>query len=243
MRRFDLIRTGTLMGGAIGLIVLSATTSWAAPLGNYTFENSAGAFITNSETTVTGINLSAFSNSDGVTLSSNAGSGNPGLAYQSNGWTRKNSTADTDFLSFTVSPMANMKFTISKLLFDSKRGAGSGNSGAANSGPTLWALRSSIDQFAGTLDTGSLGNTNSWRSITVDVTAISDRIQPVVFRLYGYDSNAVNLANNFWSVDNVSIDGTVSPAASAVPTPAAIPAIVAFGVSLWRKRRGVTANQ
>jgi hypothetical protein len=234
MQQFDLIRTGALMGlGAIGLMALSATAGVAAPLGKYTFENSAGAFITNSQTTATGINLSAFSNSDGVTLSSNAGSGNPGLAYQSNNWTRKDSPASTDFLTFTVSPMANTKFS-----FDSKRGAGSGNSG-----PKLWALLSSINGFQTALGTGSLGDTNSWQSIQVNLTTISDQIQPVVFRLYGYNSNAVDLTTNFWSVDNVSIEGTVSPAASAVPTPAAIPAIVGFGVSLWRKRRGVTANQ
>jgi hypothetical protein len=113
MRRFDLIQTGAVMGlGAIGLMTLSATATVAAPLGKYTFENSAVAFITSSETTATGINLSAFSHSDGVTLSSNAGSGNPGLAYQSNGWTRKNEPAGTDFVSFTVSPMANMQLCL-----------------------------------------------------------------------------------------------------------------------------------
>jgi hypothetical protein len=244
MQRFDLIRNGVLIGfGAIGLMALSATASVAAPLGKYTFEDEGGAFTANGNAAsiATGIGLSAFTNGPGVTpQTSNTTPGNPGLAYQTNGWTRSNGPALTqDFLTFTVQPINNVRFTIAQILFDSKRGAGTGSSG-----PRLWALRSSIDNFVNNLDAGSLGATSNWQPIVASLVGMPYQTGPVIFRLYGYDSNNTTLTDNVWAVDNVSIDGTVTPTTgAAVPTPAAIPAIVGFGISLWRKRRGLTANR
>jgi hypothetical protein len=232
MRRCDLI--GLSLGLSLGLsISLSATASSAAPLGKYTFENSAGAFTDSGTVTAPGMSLSAFGNGSGV-VGLGGSSGNPGLAYQSNGWTNLTETARRDFLTFTVQPINDARFIINQILFDSKRGAGT-----ETSGPQSWALRSSIDNFMDELDSGSLGSTNTWQPIAANIVGMPTQVRSVVFRLYGYGGNGSATRNNFWSVDNVSINGSVSRDASAVPTPAAIPAIVGFGVSLWRKRRAI----
>jgi hypothetical protein len=56
--------------------------------------------------------------------------------------------------------------------------------------------------------------------------------QQVTFRLYGYNPDG-NDRSGYFSVDGVKVKGTTT----AVPTPAAIPAIIAFGAGLWGKRK------
>jgi hypothetical protein len=229
MRRFDLIRTGALVGlGAIGLMALSATATVAAPLGKYTFEGTAPLAASSVSEAV---ELSDFSRGSGVGIfvEGNNGVGN---GYSANGWNSNSSTSLQRFFQFQVRPKAANVVTLAQIMFDQRR---------SETGPKNWILRSSLDGFGANLVYGGTPLADKWRTETVMLPSQFENLtQAVTFRLYGSEATG---ATGTWRLDNVSIDGAARPAASAVPTPAAIPAIVGFGVSLWRKRRGVTANR
>jgi hypothetical protein len=231
MQRFDLIRNGALIGfGAIGLMALSATASVAAPLGKYTFEGDS----TLAPSSVnSAIELSAFAHSSGAGtfVQGNLGSLN---SYSASGWNSNSLSSLQSFFQFQVTPKAANAVTLAQIMFDQRR---------SGSGPKNWVLRSSLDAFGTNLINSATPLADAWNKDPVTVTLPSqfeNLTKGVTFRLYGYDAAG---STGTWRLDNVSIEGTVSPAASAVPTPAAIPAIVAFVVSLWRKRRGLVANR
>jgi hypothetical protein len=243
MQRFDRVQRFALsLVGAISLVNVAALSSQAAILGRYTFETNTGSFTADSDPQLTdpGITLSKLTSGSGVVLdSSDSQSGNPGRGYLSNGWTKSALPArTTDYLEFTVTPTVGATLTISQILFDSKRGSTS-----SNFGPRNWAIRSSFDQFSNNLGSGNLGVTNLWQPITADIVDLTEITLPISFRLYGYAGNASTVAGNFWSIDNLTIDGNVSsiittsslPVAT-VPSPSMMPGIISFGITLWRKR-------
>jgi hypothetical protein len=219
-----LIRDGALIGfGVIGLMALSVT----APLGKYTFE---GESTLAPSSVNSAIEVSTFANSGaGTFVQGNLGSLN---SYSASGWNSNSLSSLQSFFQFQVTPKAANVLTLAQILFDQRR---------SGTGPKSWILRSSLDGFRTNLVNSATPVADKWNTEIVTLPSQFENLtKAVTFRLYGYDAEKTGT----WRLDNVSIDGTVTPTTgTAVPTPAAIPAIVGFGVSLWRKRRGLTANR
>jgi hypothetical protein len=167
-----------------------------------------------------------------------SGVGNPGRALVASGWgdyaafglkTGENTT--TDYFQFSINaPSAGNAITkITNVSFDAVRLLG---------GPTAWNLKADIGGAITDLGTGSIGtglNGANWGSNAITAAFLSalptNITQAITFRLYA--SGATNIAGTL-GVDNFKVDGT------AIPTPAAIPAMIAFGAGLWRKRKQET---
>ena len=77
---------------------------------------------------------------------------------------------------------------------------------AAGSGPMAWSLRSSLDNYASDITTGSL--TTSYATTVVSLPAAFQAISSSVsFRLYGYNMVITTGGNNRFVFDNISAQG------------------------------------
>jgi hypothetical protein len=181
------------------------------------------------------VNFGAFG---GATVTAGFSTDLLGTRYAGTGW-GTGSVIDTNtYFSFSVNPtLNNQVVSLTNFSFSSFSRSGNVNGGK---GPKQWQLSYSTNggtSFTavanGVLNTPS----SSAEQITASLVAVPalNTALPILFRLYGFGAvNGLNNNNNnFWSVDDVTLSGTASP----VPTPAAIPAIIGFGVSLWRKRK------
>jgi hypothetical protein len=192
------------------------------------------------------VTFGAFSNGSGVPGANVPGVGNPERSYQAAGWgaytgatKTSNAQQDTDYFQFSVAPTPTNNLTIKTISFDAINALG---------GPVAWNLRAFLGApaanaaFGTGIDLGSGSITGSWVNNSVNITSVllQNVSQQVTFRLYGSGATGVPLPFGLgqtsgilgtFGVDNVKVDGT------AIPTPAAIPAIIAFGAGLWRKRK------
>lgn len=104
------------------------------------------------------------------------------------------------YFSFTVTP-TNKEMDFSTLTFNIARG------GAAT--PRGWALRSSLDSYTNTIDTGVLYTARpTWTEESVDLTGASfqNLTTAVTFRIYFYTpSTSYSI-----EIDDITLNGTVS---------------------------------
>jgi hypothetical protein len=249
--------TAATVGAAVVVVGATASQSLAGSFtGTYTFDGPSqtpAIAATAATETQTGmpasvVDFGAFSAGSGLTAGSGVGTGgNPGNAYTKAGWTTSTTTPDnTDYFQFSLSApsvgagAANDAITkITSITFDTARN---------NNGPQNWALSAFLGATPGAalaytagnsvITGGTVGTSFSTQTINNSInaaflTALNSAIsgttvKQITFRLYGY--GATNNGGTF-SVDNVRVAG------DAIPTPAAVPALIAFGAGLWRKRR------
>jgi hypothetical protein len=226
---------------AVTLGISSALTIGIAPsyAGNFTGNYGFGTLIPPATTTTANVTpgepvtFSSFVG-DGIVNGNSTGRTGPSdSGYFGTGWT---SAFDPNkYFRFNVAAASGTQMNITGFQFDSRRLAGLVGSAA----PRQWALRSSLDNFSTNLLSGVLSATGNlpnsgWETITQGL-ALNNVTGTVFFRLYGFD--AANAAGT-WQVDNVILSGVTT----AVPTPAIAPAMVGFGIGLWRKRKQRSAT-
>jgi hypothetical protein len=218
---------------AVGTVVGAAPSYAGTFSGVYSFDDGSVAatktFVPVNPDTV---NFGAFSKGTGVAVDPVITRGSS--AYQATGWTSPDNTNpdSNKYFQFVVAPVAGNIMSITEVSFLRL---------STDSGPRNWILRaflgdpaaydsaSAIDLATSAITTGSSTSQNTITSPFQSPTAFQS-VSQVTFRLYAY--NALD-STGFFGVDNVKVEGTASP----VPTPAAIPAIIGFGASLWRKRK------
>lgn len=208
----------TLVGGFLAaagraqLLVYSFTSSNAGPT-SVAANLSGGAVSTGGGVTTT-------SNTSPVSTAYAGASG--GYYLSDNGWT--GAAPGVNFFQFTVTPAANYAVTLTSLSFGYRE---SGTS----TGPTAFAVRSSVDAYAADLAAGALTNTdNAWHhsgntSVTLTFTSAT------TLRIYA--SGATN-ATPTLRLDDLTVNGSVA----AVPEPATVAAVIGFaalGAAWWRR--------
>jgi hypothetical protein len=200
--------------GGVSLVGLAAVPSYAGSFtGTYSFTNGSTAATTSGSP----ISFGNFSQNGilGTTVNLARTANDRYIGFD----LTQNSTPDlTEYFQFSVNPFASSPTTFNSFGFNSRR----------IGGPTQWLLQASVGGGAFS-NVGSGDFTNQ----TTSVAGLSAVTQQVVFRLYGYGASS---PLNSWSVDDVVLSGI-----TAVPTPAALPAMVGFGLGLWRKRKEQTA--
>jgi hypothetical protein len=110
------------------------------------------------------------------------------------------------YFEITITPAEGKKFTLTDLDFNAARG------GAAT--PRGWVLRSSIDSYAGNIDTSDIATQRTtWTAFNVDLTGGSfDNLEAAVtFRIYVY---APTTASSI-EFDDITFSGTVEDISSA----------------------------
>ena len=64
-----------------------------------------------------------------------------------------------------------------------------------------------------------------------------------VAQAYTYDSSTNTYSNYVYTTSNVNFTPDITAPTTAIPTPALLPGMVAFGLGMWRKRKAVAAEQ
>jgi hypothetical protein len=218
MQAIKLIGQFSLLSATTIAVVVSGTkSSYAGTFtGTYSFNDGSTA------ATVTGdpISFSSFA-SNGVLGGAVDLPGTNNDRYAGTGWATSDSPAANKYFEFTVNP-AGLPTTFTDFGFNSQR---------YGNGPRQWQLQASIG--GGSFFSVASGNLSGNQSVSQNFgSQLSGVTQQVVFRLYGYNARRTF---GLWDVDDFYMSGT------KVPTPAALPALVGFGVGLWRKRKEQTA--
>lgn len=134
-------------------------------------------------------------------------------------------------LSFTVSAASGYQFDVNSLTFE-------GIGPAADTGPTSYAVFTSLDNFTTALISGSLaGLTQNLRyAYDAGFTAF-DLVAPLEVRIVSSGRDA--LPASAWLLDNIRLDLTVE-AISTVPEPGSLALLAAslFGFGAVRRWRG-----
>ncbi len=132
------------------------------------------------------------SNSAGYTGAS--GGNNAAAAVQNGAFNVSTST----YFQFVVTPSPTYTFTISNISFGTRSTA---------TGPLSYALRSSLDNYASDIFTGSITNNSTWilKSHAPTTGNVSGIGQAVTYRLYAYGGTGGTINNANWRVDDLVV--------------------------------------
>lgn len=219
MNRFKIVKTSVAALAAAAFLCAGFQSANAAVLANYNFNSSNG----NSSDTDPDSTASAFT-ATGLTtsyLDPNFVAGDT-IAVRATTASMA-STISTDYYSFTITPTAGNRLSLSgtaALTFQYARNTGFG--GAEFS----WAVRSSLDGFTANIATGATTGSGTWFNASVNLGAGFDFEDgtAVTFRIYVADGTA-NSATAYGYLDNVVLNGTVS----VIPEPVNV-ALGVFGL-------------
>ena len=109
-------------------------------------------------------------------------------------------TSGSAYFQFTITPNVGNAITVTGINFGSR---------STSTGPLAYALRSSIDNYATNIATGTLTNTSTWALKLNSVNISSSIGTAVTFRIYGYNGTGSNIANTAnWRIDDIAVLGS-----------------------------------
>ena len=144
--------------------------------------------------------------------------------FSSRGWNTGNTIDLTQYNQFTITANPGYKLTLGSMVFTESVNE------APTTGSTNWYLRSSLDNYAVNLASGTATLASQTPSITLPAGSFTN-IGAVTFRLYLTNSNQYNTE---WTNDAVTVNGKVTvsiPADPANPTSNS-PQCIAAGVTM-----------
>ena len=108
------------------------------------------------------------------------------------------------YFEFTLTPAANNIVTLKGLTFGSR---------STSTGPQAFSVRSSSDNYASTLSTGTTFSNSTWALSSPSFSGTSSGVAtPITFRIYGHNgvgTPGTGTAN--WRIDDVLLDIDVQP--------------------------------
>jgi len=146
------------------------------------------------------LTVSAISLGSSITSSSfNSGS----EWYGEGGWTAANTPDANGYIQFTLTANTGHYLVLNTVTLIQRRSNTGTPQGA---GPNNWSLRSSLDNYAADIATGSM--TINYATYTVTLPAAFQSIpSTVTFRLYGYNTTINSGGISRFVFDNISVQG------------------------------------
>ena len=112
------------------------------------------------------------------------------------------------YFEFTVTPASADIFTLTGISFGAR---------STGTGPQAYTLRSSADNYASDIATGSISNTSVW-ALRSNTGLVQTYSSATTFRLYGYNgAGTANAGTANWRIDDLKI--TISTGSSSTPSP------------------------
>ena len=193
---------------AVSASQLQTVTYANVGLGNYLYTGTASASGPSSRLNASLLNFSglnsnvSFSTQTLSGLTVQTGSTNDNLLAVAVASGNFGTTINTsNYVQFTVSPALGYLLSVGSLTF---------NNGRTSAGSTLWALRSSLDNYSTDITTGSTTSTNNPPTVlttaTITGSSFSNLYEGITFRLYPYGGGSTG----FWRIDNLTVNGFIS---------------------------------
>lgn len=155
----------------------------------YTFQSSGVNYASNiAPVTLT---ASVFANTGGTV---NYVAGYTTSAYSANTWSTDTTRGNYD--AFTVSETGK-NISLSTLVFRHYR---------SSTGPQGWAIRTSADSYTDDVASGTVDAATTWKTETVDLSAIAAQANTLTIRIYGFSAGATT---GTWRLDDVRLTGHV----------------------------------
>jgi len=213
--------------GLLLIVLLVGGRSWGQSIWNNPITDSAPSSqnpFTSGDVKDANITVSGVGRGPGIV---GAAAGN---RYSANSWS---ATFDaTDYFYFTLTPNAGYKIDFTNLVLYLQ---------SSNTGANTYAVRSSLDNYAANIVTGSVtanGSQSGPYTINLGAAAFDNVTTSITFRLYGWGNGA---AGGTFSINEFTFNGNV--ALNAPPTPVATAAtnILASGFTAnWNSVTGAT---
>lgn len=175
--------------------ILSGLTQ-AQTLGVYAFTGSNGCNYTSITSQPSNATFSSYS-------SVNTNCESASNVYSRDAWNTSSTINTSEYNEFTITPNTGYVLNLTNLTFTQYM---------SYNNSTTWALRSSVDNYASNISTGTATTTSQTPSVTL--TGFTN-LGATTFRLYILNANS-SLTD--WTNDNVTLSGTVT---STCTTPAA----------------------
>jgi hypothetical protein len=159
------------------------------------------------------LSVSGIGRGSGITASSAAD------RYSASNWNSA-SLNTTDYFTWTLTPSTGYQLNLSSFVYTGQ---------ASGTGPTSFALRSSVEGFSTNIGAPTAGGT----TITLTSSAFQGLTDSVEFRLYGWNASS---SSGSFSVNDFTFNGTLS----AVPEPstyATLAGLLTLGAAIIRRRR------
>jgi len=189
MKKLHLLSLKTIL---IALLLMGnaglAQSIWTNPVTGAN-PNSSNPY-TAGQTTAANLNVTGIGRGSGIT--GNAGNDR----YNATAWSVSGIDL-TDYFTFTLTPAAGYKMNLSSFEFTLQR---------SSTGPTNYALRSSLDNFASDLSSGSYPMTAALQTVILSAANFQNITSAVTFRIYGYTAGT-NAGTA--SVNDFTFNGTI----------------------------------
>ena len=112
------------------------------------------------------------------------------------------------YFEFTVTPASAAILTLTGISFGAR---------STSTGPQAYTLRSSADNYASDIATGSISNTSAW-ALKSNTGLVQTYSAATTFRIYGYNgAGTANAGTANWRIDDLKI--SVSTGSSTAPSP------------------------
>jgi hypothetical protein len=109
-------------------------------------------------------------------------------------------TSGSAYFQFTITPNVGNAITVTGINFGSR---------STTTGPKSYSIKSSIDNYATNIATGTLTNTSAWALKLNNVNISAGLGAPITFRIYGYNGTGSNIANTAnWRIDDIAVLGS-----------------------------------
>ncbi len=197
-----------------------------ATLATYTFPGADPAGDTNAPT-ATNLTFTAFSrvNVSAVSVSE---------LFESASWTTAGTQNPGEYVQFTVTPATNFTLSLTTLSFDVQRSVDK-RTGGEKDGP----LNSEVRIFTGVsltlVDSQNFSPVGAWQNVVVNFSNFTSMDgETVTIRLYGWSSGH---QNGWLALDNVRLEGSLSPVPEPSPTVLVSCGFLVFFVRCALRRR------
>jgi len=175
-----------------GLLVCSLAGAQTA--GNWTFNGTLNG--------TPGSSLSVSNVSLGSGIPTNAFNGGTEF-FGENGWPA-GAVDPNAYFEFSLTASVAHYLVLNKVNLTQRRS----NTGTpAGSGPTAWSLRSSLDNYATNITTGTMTDTYATYAVTLPA-AFQAIASKVTFRVYGYTTTISSGGTSRFVIDNISVTGS-----------------------------------
>jgi hypothetical protein len=131
------------------------------------------------------------------------------------------SVSGSSYFQFTLTPAAGYYVALDELSFGTR---------STGTGPTTYALRSSKDNYASNIATGSIATNSTWSLKTNSFSAVySATGTAITYRLYGYGGSGAQSGTVVWRIDDVILSLDVQQCVTPVTSILAQTNVSCFG--------------
>lgn len=213
--QFDAVGTYTITAasGTLTSITSSNIVITVAPvLWNFGTTSGSSAVTSGASANVTISNISQGNNNGTTSLldngSTSSGYTNASGNYNAGAAARTGAintgASGSAYFEFTLTPAIGYTVTVADFNFGTR---------STSTGPQAYSLRSSLDNYATDIVTGTINNNSAWNlKLNPTVNAKSNPSSSITFRLFGYSgtgSPSANTAN--WRIDDITMNLVIAP--------------------------------